>query len=162
MLLLPPLRVSISRPTNAWAHNQPLGEMLGFYIVKQAPVKHKAVAAIKHQQLHESVLLPAATCEAELELPGAIPLLLVPCTYAPHIKGGFTVIMTTAPSAGMTLEPVAGGLAAAVTPQNEPAGKSSSGGLSSHGGRPVTPPFPAGRLVAPESAAEHDNSQAVS
>lgn len=126
--------------------------MLGFYMIKQVPVKHKAIAAIKHQQLHESVFVPAAACEAELEVPGATPLLIVPCTYAPHIKGSFTVTVTTAPSAGMTLEPVAGGLAAAVTPQNELAGKGSLSGVSLSGGRSVTPHFP-GQLVSQESVA---------
>lgn len=94
--------------------------MLGFYILRQTAAsatgqrQRSAAAAAKQVQLYESVFVPVESCEAEVELPAGLPLLLVPCTYAPGVHGSFAVTVTAATNAGLTFEAVSGGFAAAV------------------------------------------------
>lgn len=115
---------------------KPLGDMLGFYVIKHAPSAPSAAAAHagangRHQratassvlnqaQLYESAFLPMDMCEAELQLPAGV-LLLVPCTFAPGVKGRFAVSVTAAAAAGLAMEAVQGGLAAAVEQMMRPA-----------------------------------------
>lgn len=93
---------------------------MGFYIIKQVAVAeapHKTAEALQCHQLYESAFLPAAECEAELELPAGTPLLLVPCTYTPNIYSSFLVTIATQQVAGLSFEPIVGGLAAAIDQQ---------------------------------------------
>lgn len=69
---------------------------------------------LKQHQLQEAAFVPMQTCEVEWELPGGVPLLLVPCTYAPGVTGSFTLSVTTSGSA-VSCEAVPGGLAAFLT-----------------------------------------------
>lgn len=130
--------------------------MLGFYIIKHAALTgppHQAAAALKQQQLYESVFVPAADCEAELELPAGTPLLLVPCTYAPSVHGGFLVTVTTAATACLAFEPVTSSLAVAVAAAVMPA-KEMLGLPAVAGDRPVPLSFQ-GQLVAGEVVGRH-------
>jgi hypothetical protein len=66
---------------------------------------------LMQHQLQEAPFVPMEACEVEWELPGGVPLLLVPCTYAPGVKGAFTVSVSTSGCA-FQCAPVPGGLAA--------------------------------------------------
>jgi hypothetical protein len=75
---------------------------------KQPP---NTLTMLKQNQLHEAAFVPMQTCDVEWELPGGVPLLLVPCTYAPGVCGGFSLSVTTSGCA-VSCAPVPGGLAA--------------------------------------------------
>lgn len=124
--VLPPCRITLSR-TTGWRRNQPLGDMIGMSVLTmptaappatQQQQQHKqplnSLALLKQHQLREAAFVPMQTCEVEWELPGGVPLLLVPCTYAPGVTGAFTLAVTTSGSA-VSCEPVPGGLAALLT-----------------------------------------------
>jgi hypothetical protein len=84
----------------------------------QSQHQHKqpanSLTMLKQHQLQEAAFVPMQTCEVEWELPGGVPLLLVPCTYAPGVTGSFTLSVTTSGSA-VSCEAVPGGLAAFLT-----------------------------------------------
>jgi calpain-7 len=109
----------IGRSSRA-AGSQPLSDMLGFYVIRAARAPSAAAGrrmstagALKQAQLFESAFLPADSCEAELQLPAGM-LLLVPCTFGPGVVGRFSLsVMAGAAGAGFSLEEVRGGLAAA-------------------------------------------------
>lgn len=131
-----PCRINLSR-TAGWRRNQPLGEMIGLSVhtiptaatatqhqqgspqrQSQSQQHHKqpanSLTMLKQYQLQEAAFVPMQTCEVEWELPGGVPLLLVPCTYAPGVTGSFTLSVTTSGSA-VSCEAVPGGLAAFLT-----------------------------------------------
>ncbi|WIA30134.1 hypothetical protein OEZ86_000227 [Tetradesmus obliquus] len=119
-------RISLTRigRSSRTAGSQRLNDMLGFYVIRAARPhtaaggRHKsAAAALKQAQLFESAFLPADSCEAELQLPAGV-LLLVPCTFGPGVVGRYCLsVSSVAGTAGagcnFSLEHVSGGLAAA-------------------------------------------------
>lgn len=82
---------------------------------KQHKQRSDTLSWVRRQQLHEAALVPMQSCEAEVELPGGVALLLVPYTYAPGVTGRFTVSVEAPSASGdVVLKPVPGGLTAAV------------------------------------------------
>lgn len=78
---------------------------------QQYKLPENSMTMLKQHQLQEAAFVPMEACEVEWELPGGVPLLLVPCTYAPGVKGAFTVSVSTSGCA-FQCEAVPGGLAA--------------------------------------------------
>jgi hypothetical protein len=132
-------RIILSR-TAGWRHNQPLGEMMGLsahklptataaqqshHLQQQSHTHtHRAslsqqqpkqppssLTLLKQHQLQEAAFVPMQACEVEWELPGDVPLLLVPCTYAPGVIGAFSLSVTTS-NCRFSCESVPGGVAA--------------------------------------------------
>lgn len=66
---------------------------------------------LKQHQLQEAAFVPMQSCQVDWELPGRVPLLLVPCTYAPGVRGSFKLSVTTSGCA-FSCDPVLGSLAA--------------------------------------------------
>jgi hypothetical protein len=70
-----------------------------------------SLTMLKRHQLQEAAFVPMQACEVEWQLPGGVPLLLVPCTYAPGVKGGFKLSVSTS-GFSFKCDPVPGGLSA--------------------------------------------------
>jgi hypothetical protein len=70
-----------------------------------------SLTLLKQHQLQEAAFVPMQACEVEWELPGDVPLLLVPCTYAPGVIGAFSLSVTTS-NCRFSCESVPGGVAA--------------------------------------------------
>eukprot|EP00879_Flechtneria_rotunda_P018925 GHRR01019864.1.p1 GENE.GHRR01019864.1~~GHRR01019864.1.p1 ORF type:complete len:328 (+),score=133.17 GHRR01019864.1:1233-2216(+) len=104
-------RICLARSTGNWPRNQSLRAMIGFYIIRAAPPRGQqhTVTSLKQLQLYESAFVPMATCEEEVDLPGNMPLLLVPCTYASGVRGKFVVSVTA--SSSFSFEALTAGLA---------------------------------------------------
>lgn len=88
-------RITVSRAKGAWKRNQPLGEMIGFYILKaQGSDGHLPDNLWDRSLLHESPFVPLQACESECDLPGGVPLLVVPAMYGAGKQGGYQVAVT--------------------------------------------------------------------